>query len=137
MGADYTLDMKDVPRAVARVMELTAGAGADVVMEAVGLPETMESSVAYVASGGRVVVLGAGEGTVTFPHKVFMAKEIDFRGSRNSYRVFPDVIRLLESGEIRMKEFVSHRLDFTEAADAYRFVKEHREQVSKVLIMLS
>ena len=137
LGADHIIDMNDVGRAVGAVKDLTNGSGASVAVEAVGLPETIESTVEYVAAGGRVVILGVGDRKVSFHQKVFIAKELDFLGSRNSYRVFPDVIRLFETGQIRMKPFVSHRFPFDEAISALEFVDKHRPQVSKALIQVS
>ena len=137
LGADHVIDMNDVPRAVKEVRQLTSGAGASVVVEAVGLTETIESTVEYVASGGRVVILGVGDQNVTFAQKVFVAKELDFLGSRNSYRVFPEVIRLCEAGQVRMKEFVSHRFAFDEAIHAFDFIENHRPEVSKAVIKVA
>ena len=44
--------------AVARVMELTDGLGADVAIEAVGVPETFELCTELIRPGGRVANVG-------------------------------------------------------------------------------
>ena len=61
-GADEVVNNGDVD-AVAKVMELTGGLGADVAIEAVGVPETFELCTELIRPGGRVANVGV-HGTV-------------------------------------------------------------------------
>ena len=56
-GADVTINNSAVD-AVAAVMELTDGLGADVAIEAVGVPETFELCAELIRPGGRVANVG-------------------------------------------------------------------------------
>ena len=56
-GADVTIN-NGREDAVARVMELTDGLGADVAIEAVGVPETFELCTELIRPGGRVANVG-------------------------------------------------------------------------------
>jgi len=56
-GADVTINNGNEDP-LARVMELTQGLGADVVIEAVGMPETFELCTSIVRPGGRVAMSG-------------------------------------------------------------------------------
>src|SRR5947207_11371517 len=56
-GADVTID-NGKEDAVANVMELTGGLGADVAVEAVGVPETFELCADLIRPGGRVANVG-------------------------------------------------------------------------------
>ena len=56
-GADITIN-NGREDAVARVMELTDGLGADVAFEAVGVPQTFELATELVRPGGRVANIG-------------------------------------------------------------------------------
>ena len=56
-GADVTIN-NGSEDAVARVMELTDGLGADVAIEAVGVPETFELCTELIRPGGRVANVG-------------------------------------------------------------------------------
>ena len=67
-----------------RVQALTNGDGADVVIEAVGLPETFVAAVSEVAFTGRVVYIGYAKAPVTFDTSLFVKKELDILGSRNA-----------------------------------------------------
>src|SRR5436190_5857631 len=53
LGADVTINSGE-DDALERVMELTAGLGADVAIEAVGVPETFELCADLIRPGGRV-----------------------------------------------------------------------------------
>ena len=56
-GADTTIN-NGREDAVAQVMELTDGLGADVAFEAVGVPETFELAAELIRPGGRVANIG-------------------------------------------------------------------------------
>src|SRR5215467_10082840 len=56
-GADVAID-NGTEDAVAKVMELTGGLGADVAIEAVGVPETFELCTELIRPGGRVANVG-------------------------------------------------------------------------------
>jgi threonine dehydrogenase-like Zn-dependent dehydrogenase len=67
-----------------RIRALTDGCGADVVIEAVGRPETYIASVAEAAFTGRVVCIGYAKDKIPFDTSLFVKKELDIRGSRNA-----------------------------------------------------
>ena len=56
-GADVTIN-NGREDAVAKVMELTGGLGADVAIEAVGVPATFELCTELIRPGGRVANIG-------------------------------------------------------------------------------
>ena len=58
MGADIAIDINKTPDAVAEVMRITNGVGADYVLEAVGTPQTYEQAFAMVRRGGKVEAFG-------------------------------------------------------------------------------
>src|SRR5580765_485531 len=64
LGADVTINNGHVD-AVAAVMKLTGGLGADVAIEAVGVPETFELCTELVRPGGRVANVGVHGHSVT------------------------------------------------------------------------
>jgi 2-desacetyl-2-hydroxyethyl bacteriochlorophyllide A dehydrogenase len=68
----------------AALRDLTGGDGPDVVIEAVGRPETYRTAVDVVAYTGRVVCVGYVAEDVSFTTKLFILKELDILGSRNA-----------------------------------------------------
>ena len=91
-----------------RLLELTGGRGPDVIIEAIGLPQTFRSAVDEVAFTGRVVYIGYAKEPVAYETKWFVQKEIDILGSRNALpEDFREVIRMLEEHRFPVDEAVS------------------------------
>ena len=107
-GASHVINTKqDDVRA--RLVELTYGRGPDVVIEAIGLPQTFRAAVEEVAFTGRVVYIGYAKEHVAYETRLFVQRELDILGSRNALpEDFREVIRLLEAGRFPVEEAVTH-----------------------------
>lgn len=91
-----------------RLRELTDGHGPDVVIEAIGLPETFRAAVEEVAFTGRVVYIGYAKEPIAYETKLFVQKELDILGSRNALpQDFREVIAMLEAGRFPVDRAVS------------------------------
>ena len=85
--------------------ELTQGRGPDVVIEAVGHPQTFRAAIEEVAFSGRVVYIGYAKEAVAYETKLFVQKELDILGSRNALpEDFRHVIRMLEGGRFSLSD---------------------------------
>ena len=107
MGARYTVNSKseDVH---AKLQQITAGFGPDVVIEAVGSPITYQTAINEVAFTGRVVCIGYSKQEVTFQTKYFVQKELDIRGSRNAMPSdFRAVINYLRNNNCPYEKLIS------------------------------
>src|ERR1700754_2140765 len=99
-----------------RLLELTGGRGPDVVIEAIGLPQTFRSAVEEVAFTGRVVYIGYAKEPVAYETKLFVQKELDILGSRNALPAdFREVIRMLEEHRFPVDEAVTAIVPLDEA----------------------
>lgn len=58
--------------------------GPDVIIEAVGSPQTYRTAIDEAAFSGRVVCIGYAKSEIAFETKYFVMKELDIRGSRNA-----------------------------------------------------
>jgi threonine dehydrogenase-like Zn-dependent dehydrogenase len=106
-GAAYTINTakEDLH---ARLEELTGGQGPNVIIEAVGLPETYRAAVEEVAYAGRVVYIGYAKEPVAYETRLFVQKQLDILGSRNAQpEDFRDVIRMLEEYRFPVDEAVT------------------------------
>jgi 2-desacetyl-2-hydroxyethyl bacteriochlorophyllide A dehydrogenase len=75
----------------------TNGHGPDVVIEAVGSPETFRAAVELVSFTGRVVYIGYAKEPVAYETRLFVQKELTILGARNALPAdFEQVIRMLE-----------------------------------------
>ena len=134
MGATYAINTKteDVH---ARLLELTAGFGPDVVIEAVGSPMTYQMAVNEVAFTGRVVCIGYAKSEVSFQTKYFVQKELDIRGSRNAQPSdFRAVIHYLERGTCPVDRLISNEVKPEEALDAMQEWLANPGKVFRILV---
>ncbi|HEX6926725.1 MAG TPA: zinc-binding alcohol dehydrogenase family protein [Longimicrobiaceae bacterium] len=135
-GASHTLDNRRVSLHEA-LRELTEGEGPDVVIEAVGLPETFLVAVQEVAFTGRVVYIGYAKAPVAYDTAQFVKKELDILGSRNATpQDFQAVIDLLASGAFPSESAVTRVVALEEAADALRAWSEDPASVTRIHVNL-
>jgi len=91
-----------------RIREITEQRGADVVIEAVGRPETYRTAIAAAAFTGRVVYIGYAKEEIAFDTQYFVKKELDIRGSRNALPTdFRAVIAYLREGRCPVDRLIS------------------------------
>jgi threonine dehydrogenase-like Zn-dependent dehydrogenase len=91
-----------------RLLEMTGGDGPDVVIEAIGLPQTFQLAVEVVAFTGRVVYIGYAKEPVAYETRLFVQKELDILGSRNALpEDFLAVMQMLNAGRFPVDEAVS------------------------------
>jgi len=120
-----------------RLAEMTGGRGPDVVIEAIGLPDTFRAAVEEVAFTGRVVYIGYAKEPVAYETKLFVQKELDILGSRNALpEDFRAVIRMLEQGRFPVDEAVSIVVPLAEAAAALAAWSSDPSRFSKIMIRL-
>ncbi|HEY2039886.1 MAG TPA: zinc-binding alcohol dehydrogenase family protein [Edaphobacter sp.] len=99
----------------ARLREMTQGHGPDVIIEAIGLPETFRAAVEEVAFTGRVVYIGYAKEPVAYETRLFVQKELDIMGSRNALpEDFREVIAMLEQGRFPVDRTISAVVDMQE-----------------------
>jgi S-(hydroxymethyl)mycothiol dehydrogenase len=138
-GATHTVNSRQTD-AVAAIRELTGGFGADVVVEAVGHPETYAQAFHARDLAGTVVLVG-----VPTPDMTIELPLIDVFGRGGSLksswygdclptRDFPMLIDLYLQGRLDLDRFVSETigLDDVEAA----FDKMHRGDVLRSVVVL-
>ncbi|WP_293859110.1 zinc-binding alcohol dehydrogenase family protein [uncultured Alsobacter sp.] len=133
-GASHVVDAsrEDV---VQRVMDLTDGDGADVVIEAVGLPATFRQAIDAVCFAGRVVYIGYAKVEVAYDTKFFNLKELDIMGSRNATAEdFRAVIAFLEAPGRNPDDLITRVFPFDQAHEALPYWVRERADVLKIMI---
>jgi threonine dehydrogenase-like Zn-dependent dehydrogenase len=88
-GADHLIDLAEVPNPterIQRVRELTAGYGADVVLECVGHPSAVGEGMEMCRDGGKYLVLGhyCDAGPVMWNPHIITRKQLQVFGSWSS-----------------------------------------------------
>ena len=138
-GATHTVNSRNRD-AVEGIQEFTSGFGADVVIDAVGRPETYEAAFYGRDLAGTVVLVGVPDPTMRLDLPLI---DVFGRGGslKSSWygdclpsRDFPMLIDLYLQGRLPLDRFVSEEiaLDQVEAA----FEKMHRGEVLRSVVVL-
>ena len=138
-GATHTINAKELD-AVETIQDLTDGFGADVVIDAVGRPETWKQAFYARDLAGTVVLVG-----VPTPDMTLEMPLIDFfsRGGslKSSWygdclpeRDFPTLISLYLQGRFPLDKFVSERIGLDQIEDAFH--KMHAGEVLRSVVVL-
>jgi 6-hydroxycyclohex-1-ene-1-carbonyl-CoA dehydrogenase len=123
-GAAATINPTTVERVSKEVRTLTGG-GADIAMEVIGNPRTIEEAFECVRIGGRLVVVGYTHEAVSIVAGKIMFKEIEVLGSLGCRPVdYVPLIRMVEQGRIDLKRQVTHRFRLEEIGKAFEVMKE-------------
>jgi NADPH:quinone reductase-like Zn-dependent oxidoreductase len=132
LGAHHTINYRTTPDWEREVMTLTQGRGVDHVVE-VGGVGTLAKSMAAVAPGGKIALIGVLTGRVGDASPYMLMPRWSsitgiFVGSRD---MFEDLNRAVSIN--RMQPVIDRVFPFDEAIDAYRYMKRG-EHFGKVVI---
>jgi alcohol dehydrogenase len=117
-GADVTVNSDaDDPAEV--VMDLSEGLGADVAIEAVGIPETFELCTDLVRPGGRVANVGVHGHPATLHLERLWIRNITITTGLVDTRSTPTLLRLVSEGRLDPRPFATHRFTHDQIIDAY------------------
>ncbi|MFI9811265.1 zinc-dependent alcohol dehydrogenase family protein [Saccharothrix variisporea] len=116
-GADVVVDAGDDPEAV--VAELTGGLGADVAIEAVGVPETFELCARLVRPGGRVANVGVHGRPATLHLEDLWIRNVTITTGLVDTVSTPDLLRMVTTGRLDASRFATHHFDLSDMDTAY------------------
>jgi len=121
-----------------RLREITNGDGPDVVIEAIGIPETYRMAVEEVAYTGRVVYIGYAKEPIAFETKLFVQKEVDIMGSRNALpEDFLAVMKMLDAGRFPVDEAVTAIVPLAGAPEILSKWSANPAAFTKIMIQMS
>ncbi len=123
LGARETVNPASVADFGKEIRRLTGG-GADVAIEAVGSPPTIEHAFSALRRGGRLCLVGYSDKPVLLPASKIMFFEYSIAGSLGCRPAdYPRVVDLVRRGKLRLGPIVTHRDPLeaiNEAADRLR-----------------
>jgi L-iditol 2-dehydrogenase len=129
MGAEEVLDPTDAGF-VDRVLELTGGRGADVVMEASGQPAAMAAALEVAGFNARLVNIGIDVGRSAEARLgLIQSKQLQIRGTIGSPGVWPQTLRFLARTGLDLSPMVTRRFALDEAPDAYAAARRTSENI--------
>ncbi len=137
MGADETVLNCDGADVVGPVHEMTGGRGADVVIEAVGLPEVWQLAIKLLRRGGVVNFFGGcPDGTnLSLDTNLLHYSELTCKAS---FHHTPALIRkaldLVSRGYVGAKDFVNHSEPLTNLLQVMQHLMSHNGHLKTAII---
>jgi L-iditol 2-dehydrogenase len=134
LGASYTVDFGQVS-AIEKVLALTDGMGADVVIEATGVIEGYRQAVRMGRKGSTVLYFGGLPQNLTLDidPNIIHYNQVTLKGSYSyTTETFRDALKLIEAGRIEVRKLVTHHYPLEQLKAA--IVKAAEKDALKVMI---
>ncbi|MGW3176483.1 zinc-dependent alcohol dehydrogenase family protein [Streptomyces sp. NPDC001153] len=117
LGADAVADAREEPGQL--VADLTDGLGADVVMEAVGVPESFELCTRMVRPGGHVANIGVHGRPATLHLEDLWIRNVTITTGLVDTSSTPTLLRMAAAGRLPTGQLVTHTLPLDHMEEAY------------------
>jgi alcohol dehydrogenase len=117
-GADIVIN-NGREDALARVQGLTDGLGADVAIEAVGVPETFELCTELIRPGGRVANVGVHGCAATLHLERLWIRDVLITTGLVDTFTTPKLLKLIAEGRLDPTPFATHRFGLSDTEQAY------------------
>jgi L-iditol 2-dehydrogenase len=134
LGADYIINTdKDDP--VSRVLAMTDGRGADMLIETSGSGKAIHEGFEMVRRLGKVCAIGiSGQSSLPIPYDrgIFKALRFDFCFS-SSWTAWERALGMLSAGLLSADRLITHRLPLTQWAEAFQLLETL--QAAKVILV--
>ena len=115
VGATDTINSA-AESAVAAILDLTQGQGADLVFEAVGVEPTVDLALRCLRKGCRATLVGNVTPTTNFPLQAAVTRELTIHGSCASQGEYPACLGMLARGALRAAPLISATAPLAEGA---------------------
>jgi 2-desacetyl-2-hydroxyethyl bacteriochlorophyllide A dehydrogenase len=133
MNVDEAINAGSDP--LPRLKELTNGDLPTAVFDATGNAASMNRSVEYLASGGRLVFIGLVPTDFSISDAEFHRREATLLASRNSLPAdFTRIIGMMEAGSIDAKRWITHRTSVEETPARFAQWLDPNERCLKAIV---
>src|SRR6185437_3684485 len=133
LGASDTLNSTNCDP-VSEIRNLTAGRGADIALDCVGIAPTVNLAIEAVRKGGMVTLVGNIAPRVEIGLQSTVTRQIRLQGSCASSGEYPACIELISRGAIRVEPLLSAVAPLNEGAAWFRRLSAHEPGLLKVVL---
>lgn len=125
LGAQYTINASDKEdKALLKEIRKLTGGGADISIEAIGNPKTIELGPSSVKAGGCHCQVGYTHHSVPVNAGRLMFREIEIKGSLGCRPVdYPKIISMVRTKKIQLEPVVTHRFPLEEIDKAFDLMR--------------
>ncbi|WP_348268769.1 zinc-dependent alcohol dehydrogenase family protein [Edaphobacter paludis] len=136
LGATAVINDRD-GKAAARFLELTGGAGVDVCVEAVGIPETFGICQVLIAPGGRIANIGVHGKPGILHLEQLWDRNITLTTRLVDTTTLPLLLKVITSGKLQPRKLVTHRFHLNDIQKAYETFGNAAQQGALKIILTS
>jgi L-iditol 2-dehydrogenase len=133
LGADATFHQRDGSVRDA-LLAVTHGEGVDIAIECVGITPTVDLAITSVRKGGRVGLVGNLAPKVEFPLQAVVTRELSVFGCCASAGEYPEALREIAEGRIRVKPLMSAVAPLEEGNEWFHRLHAGKEDLIKVIL---
>ena len=126
LGADMVLNVEEQdPLPI--VLDLTCGAGADVVCECAGVAASVSQCLNLARRGAQYIQLGTSMKEMLIDFTQISYKELVVLGSFGSERIdWERGLNLIDQGKVKVKPLISHKLPLSAWREAFALCEEKK-----------
>jgi L-iditol 2-dehydrogenase len=133
LGADEVFNPERVDVA-AQVLEQTAGRGADVGFEVVGIAATLDLGIKCLRKGGALTIVGNLAATTEFPLQAVVTRELSLYGSCASQGEYPACLDMISRRSINVDAMMSAVVPLAEGAAWFERLYKREPGLMKVIL---
>jgi L-iditol 2-dehydrogenase len=133
LGADLGL-RSDVDDVVAVVKEQTAGRGADLAFEVVGISPTLNLAIECLRKGGSLTMVGNLAPKTDFPLQAAVTRELTLYGSCGSNGEYPACLDMIARGAVDVDALISATAPLSEGANWFDRLYNREPGLMKVIL---
>lgn len=118
MGIGNTVNVLDKP--MEKILAINNRELPTIVIDATGNKKALETGIAYMAHGGKYVLVGLFKGDLSFNHPFIHSKETTLLCSRNA--TMEDMLKvkeILENGQFPVDAYITHTVPFSTMIDSF------------------
>jgi L-iditol 2-dehydrogenase len=130
LGATETIS----ENAVERIRQLTNGIGVDLVVEAVGKTESIDTAIDCVRKGGTAILVGNITPEIKLPLQKVVSRQLRLQGSCASAGEYPRAIELMSRGEIQVKPLITAVAPLAEGPQWFERLYAREPNLMKVVL---
>lgn len=123
--------------AVQAIMELTGGAGTDLVIETAGTEITTRQAIRVACKGSTIVLVGYSKtGEMTLPTSMILDKELTLKSIFRYRHIYPIAIEAVASGKVNLKGIVTDIFPLSDIQHAMDESVNNKAEIVKAVIKI-
>jgi 2-desacetyl-2-hydroxyethyl bacteriochlorophyllide A dehydrogenase len=135
VGVEHTINPlnQDVMESL---KQITSNNMPTVILDATGNLKAINNAFAYLAHGGRYVLVGLQKEHISFSHPEFHKREATLMSSRNAnVSDFEHVMESIKNGLVQPANYITHKVAFSEVATQFESLLNPNSKVVKAVVV--